>query len=256
MSMFDNEIAAVNAMRRNEKVLGSGLADSLADTGDAIESVTGVAVLGHLLRIPKMLSQAGTATVQENLEYLGDATEAAILRVEKALDDGKAKIAEILVRIESQEFRDAMASAVLQTLRTTQKEKLKRIALILANGIAKNDVNPETMDDMTRAAVELSSWDVQMLRDIGNLELDFLSWPPPQQGALFSIWQEYWNTFNERYPGRTSQSAGGALSRLASFGFIYPAEGTSLALSPVSSLYRISEEGKRFVERIHNFFDE
>jgi hypothetical protein len=256
MSMFDNEIAAVNAMRRNEKVLGSGLADTLANSGDAIESATGVAAVGRLLRIPKMLSQAGTATIQENLDYLGDATEAAILRVERALDDSQAKIADISLRIESQEFRDAMASAALQTLRSTQKEKLKRIALILANGIAKNDVKPETIDDMTRAAVELSSWDVQMLRDIYKLEQDFLGWTPPQQGVLFRIWQEYWNTFNDRYSGRTLQSAGGALSRLASFGFIYPAEGTSLARSPVSSLYRISEEGKRFVERIHNFFDE
>lgn len=189
--MFDNEIAAVNTMRRNEKVLGSGLADSLADIGDAIESATGVAAVGRLLGIPKMLSQAGTATVQENLEYLGDATEAAILRIEIELDDSQAKITEILLRIESQEFRDAMASAALQTLRTTQKEKLKRIALILANGIAENDVKPETIDDMTRAAVELSSWDVQMLRDIGKLERDFLRWMPQQQGALFSTWQEY-----------------------------------------------------------------
>jgi hypothetical protein len=253
--MFDNEIAAVNAMRRNEKMLGSGLADTLADSGDAIESATGIAALGLVLRIPKMLSQAGAATVQENLDYLGDATEAAIMRVEKALDDNQANTTEISLRIESQEFRDAMASAVLQTVRTTQKEKLKRIALILANGIAENDVKPETIDDMTRAAVELSGWDVQILRDIDKLEQDFLKWPP-RQGALFSIWQEYWNTFNERYSGRTSQSAGGALSRLASFGFIYPAQGTSLALSPVSSLYRISEEGKRFIKRIHDFFDE
>ncbi|HEY2362097.1 MAG TPA: hypothetical protein VGK36_13335 [Candidatus Angelobacter sp.] len=256
MSMFDNEIAAVNAMRKNEKMLGPGFADTLADSGDAIESATGIAALGHVLRIPKILTQAGAATVQENLEYLGDATEAAIMRVEKALDDNQSKIAEMSLRIESQEFRDAMASAFLQTVRTTQKEKLKRIALILANGIAENDVTPETIDDMTRAAVELSSWDVQILGDIDKLELDFLQWTPPQQGALFSIWQEYWNTFNERYPGRTTQSAGGALSRLASFGFIYPAQGTSLALSPVSSLYRISEEGKRFVKRIHDFFDE
>jgi hypothetical protein len=101
MSMFDNEIAAVNAMPRNEKMLSSGLADTLADSGDAIESATGIAALGRVLRFPKMLSQAGTATVQENLEYLGDATEAAIMRVEKALDDNQAKIAEISLRIET-----------------------------------------------------------------------------------------------------------------------------------------------------------
>jgi hypothetical protein len=192
MSMFDNEIAAVNAMRRNEKVLGSGLADTLADSGDAIESATGVAALGRLLKIPKMFSQAGTATVQENLEYLGDATEAAILRVEKGLDDSQTEIAKILLRIESQEFREAMASAALQTLRTTQKEKLKRIALILANGIAENDVKPETMDDMTRAAVELSNWDVQMLRDIDKLELVSADLKGSQSGRFWMSQKTGW----------------------------------------------------------------
>ena len=108
---------------------------------------------------------------------------------------------------------------------------------------------------MARAAVELSSWDIKILCDTKELENALLS-SGRQQGVLFMLWQEYWTNFITRYSGRTPESATGALGRLASFGFIYPAEGTALVHSPVSSLYRVTAEGKRFLTRIHNFIDE
>jgi hypothetical protein len=121
----------------------------------------------------------------------------------------------------------------------------------LANSVEANSLDPDTIDDLARAAVELNDWDIQLLNDVRECEVTFTD----AAGYLFMWWQEYWRTFPAKYPKRTHRAAAGSLGRLQSFGFIYGAEGTSLAASPVSVLYRLSEDGERFLRRIEAIRD-
>jgi hypothetical protein len=123
--------------------------------------------------------------------------------------------------------------------------------LILANSVEADNLDPDTIDDLARAAVELTDWDIQLLNDVRECEATFTD----ASGYLFMWWQEYWRTFPTKYPKRTHRAAAGSLGRLQSFGFIYGAEGTSLAASPVSVLYRLSEDGERFLKRIEALRD-
>jgi hypothetical protein len=85
-------------------------------------------------------------------------------RVERVLLEHGTSIDEIKSRLNSQEFKDDMASASLQALRTTQGDRLKRLALILANGVKEADLETENTDDMMRAAVELRDSDILILQ--------------------------------------------------------------------------------------------
>jgi hypothetical protein len=212
---------------------------------------TGLAIAGSVvagLGIVDWFRKLGTAKVNDNLEALGQATEESLNRVERVLLEQGTSVDEIKARIESQEFKDAMASASLQALRTTQKDRLKRIALILANGVKEDDLDPERLDDMMRAAVELTSWDIRLLDDLyeakasGSVQETF--------DGLFSFWQAYWVRFADRNPGRFPRSTRGSFGRLASLGLLSPDHPTALHGNPVSSLYWITNDGIRFHERL------
>jgi hypothetical protein len=181
MALAGNEIAAANQRRRDEElsksrvggVLESGVAlaapavvlgTSLIATGAAGIAIAGSVVAGF--GIAEWFRKLGSSKVNENLETLGQATEEALNRVESVLNERGAAIDEFKRRIESDEFRNAMASASLQALRTTQKERLKRLALILACGVKDNYLESESLDDMMRAAAELSERDISLLKEL------------------------------------------------------------------------------------------
>jgi hypothetical protein len=184
MGFPQNEVAADNERRRVEEASKSPVggvlenAVSLARPALAAASAviatgaaagTGLAVAGSVvagLGIVDWFRKLGHAKVNENLESLGQATEDALNRVELILLEHGTSIDEIRSRLNSQEFKDGMVSASLQALRTTQEERLKRLARILANGVRENDLVPESLDDMMRAAVDLKESDVLVLKVI------------------------------------------------------------------------------------------
>lgn len=184
MGFPENEVAADNQQRRVEEVsrppVGGVVEDAisiarsalafgaaLAATGNT--SATALAVAGGVVGgfgIVDLFRKLGNSKVNENLDALGQATEDALKRVENTLREHGTGIDEIKTRLDSKEFKDGMASASLQALRTTQEDRLRRMALILANGVKRNDLAPENLDDMMRAAVELKEADLILL---GNL---------------------------------------------------------------------------------------
>jgi hypothetical protein len=236
MGMYDDEVTADNTMRKFE-----GLSRSAGDF--ALGLLGDVLGVGFLAR----LKELGYSTVEENIDFLGNAVQAELARIWKKLNETAKSVEEFPRMLASPEFEAALRSMILQTQRTTQKEKLSRMARLLANGIAAADLEPEGFDDMARAAVELKSSDIQILHDVLQIDNQLAA------GAdLFGSWHQYWNDFGSRYKNRTIGSTLSAFGRLESFGFVYGAQGTSLANNPFSALYRITDDGKRFLERIHD----
>lgn len=211
MGFPDNEVAADNERRRMEKVSKSpvgavveevislarptlAVVSALAVSGSS--SATELTIAGGVvggLGIVDWFRKLGSSKVNENLESLGQATEDALKRVEDTLLKQGKSIDEIKARIESQEFKDGMASASLQALRTTQQQRLTRLALILANGVKEGDLETESLDDMMRAAVELSDSDVNVLERIvqaqGTRKPSYESGPG---GTIINISRPVW----------------------------------------------------------------
>jgi DNA-binding transcriptional MerR regulator len=269
MSLPQNEVAADNARRRMEE-------DSKSPVGGVIENAaslarpalaaasavistgasagTGLAVAGGVvagLGIVDWFRKLGTAKVNENLESLGQATEDALNRVERVLLEHGTSIDEIKSRLGSQEFRDDMASASLQALRTAQGDRLKRLALILANGVKENDLEPEGMDDMMRAAVELKDTDIVLLGKIYDSQKSLLK----QRGLNPSNWfgqiQTYWNEFIDSGALDASKHLAyrSSFSRLESHGLIQKFREISTVGVGLEH-YALLEEGLKFYERL------
>jgi DNA-binding transcriptional MerR regulator len=184
VSLAQNEVAADNQRRRMEELpkspVGAVIEGAISLAGPALvvgsslvassaSGTTGLVAAGGVvggLGIVDWFRKLGTSKVNENLESLGQATEDALKRVENSLLEHGTSIEEIKARIDSQGFRDGMASAALQALRTTQKDRLKRMAFILANGVNDGKLVSESLDDMMRAAAELKDGDIAILENL------------------------------------------------------------------------------------------
>jgi hypothetical protein len=252
MGMFDDEISADSQMREYESLTRSPAASILSSDGaDLIIKIAKLhpGFIGALAKTQEVVNnffKMGAASPSENLKHLAAAAQQQIARAEAKLALLEVDLKEVDRRTSGPELRKGIAAATLQSLRTTQETRFKTMALLLGNGVVADDLESENLDHMIRAAAELKDFDVLLLRDI----FEGTSSLPPMSNNLFMFWQEYWETFGERYPGKLAASIRGAFGRLESFGFIYGAQATSLAASPVSVLHVITEEGKLFHQRI------
>lgn len=271
MGLTGNEVSAVNEQRRNEELsespVGRMLESGSALAGAGVALGTSLVAGNHVdlamagsvvagMRIVGWFRKLGTSKVNENLEALGQATEDALERVEEALLNHGVSIDEIKERLESQAFRDSMANASLQALRTTQKERLKRLALILANGVKEGDASTESTDDMMRAAVELTRKDIFLLEAIYVRQQQILSdaqkFPMQWYDNVRSDWQKWVveDVAEYRQGTRSFFELKASLSRLAAFGFIIAVPPIGTSNSPGADPYAILLEGKEFYERL------
>jgi hypothetical protein len=239
-------IENVISVARPALAVGSALVASASAT------TTGLVVAGGIvggLGIVDWFRKLGSSKVSENLEALGQATEDALNRLENTLREHGTDVDKIKTRIESDEFKNGMASAVLQALRTTQENRLTRMALILANGVKENDLEPESLDDMMRAAVELKETDIVLLGEIYHSQVQIL-----KNGGLSSEWsQQVANQWNNDFASSEQRHLDirSSLSRLESVGLI----GTIRTnVSPDGSFahqaFGLLLEGKKFYERL------
>jgi hypothetical protein len=270
MVLPENEVAADNQRRRLEEISNSsvgGLVESVISVvrptvavGSAVVASggtvgAGLAVAGGIvggLGIVDWFRKLGSSKVYENLESLGQATEDALKRVENTLREHGTGIDEIKARIESSGFKEGMASAALQALRTTQGDRLKRLALILANGVKEDDLGPENLDDMMRAAVELTDWDVFVLGKMYESQKHLLlnrnqsfGWSE-QVGHIWTDWNRIFGLNDEQHLKVRS-----ALSRLQSVGLVAEAQTNFVKDGSLArQAFGLLPEGKKFYERL------
>jgi len=270
MAITGNEVQAANQIRRDEElskspvgsVIESGLpvAGAAVSLGTALVSggSTGLIVAGSIVAasgIVDWLRKLGTSKVSENLEALGQATEDALNRLESALRTQGTTIDEIRLRLESKELKDAMASASLQALRTTQKDRLVRLSLVLANGLKENDLKPESTDDMMRAAVELKDTDILMLGKLYPLYKPLLDrmerarpGRPESVPNLHNEIQNIWHDFGRSLNPAEQLEYRGSFARLQSHGMI---QQVTFSNSEVGrEPYLLLKEGAKFYERL------
>jgi hypothetical protein len=270
MGLTGSEVSAVNQQRHNEELsrapVGGVLESATTLTGAAVTLGTSLVAGGSAalvmagsvvagMGIVDWFRKLGTSKVDENLEALGQATEDALNRVENFLKEHGTAIGEIKRRLDSDEFRNAMAGASLQALRATQKERLKRLALILANGVKENDLAPESTDDMMRAAIELKDADILMLGRLYPLWKPLLDrmertkrGRPALMPNLHSEIQNIWHNFGRSLNPAEQLEYRSFFARLQSHGMI---QQVTFSNSEVGQEpYLLLEEGAKFYERL------
>ncbi|MGA2831721.1 MAG: hypothetical protein ABSE55_01495 [Terracidiphilus sp.] len=65
-------------------------------------------------------------------------------------------------------FAEAISALALRAMHTSVKDRLKRLARIVVNGVKEDDLEPESLDDMMRAATELKDRDISVLKALSE----------------------------------------------------------------------------------------
>lgn len=222
-------------------VVGDLLA--LNGAGGPLAAVGGISNL--LLRIRKL---AG-ASYASNLIY-------AVTAVRNDLADLYAKHSELRERIKSlpsdPRFAEAVSSLALQAMHTSIRARLSRLARIIVNGVKENDLEPESLDDMMRAAASLTEWDFEVLGRMCSSQKSLVSsrrmsfeWSE-QVGHIWTNWNNVFGIGEDQH-----LRLRGALSRLQSLGLIAEVQTNFVKDGSLArQAYGLLPEGERLYERL------
>jgi hypothetical protein len=154
-------------------------------------------------------------------------------------------------------FAEAISALALRAMQTSVKDRLKRLACIVVNGVKENDLDPESIDDMMRAAVELTEHDIGVLKSIYEMQRHLFSPREMQKeyrwrvDAIRSLWEEWWkNQAFSSYQGINGLAFNSSCARLQSAGLIASIGTKSFLAGPTMHDYELLPEGKRFHERL------
>ncbi len=256
MGQFDLETDAVLKQLDFEelsKIPGGEFAEIIGDllaligTGGLVAVTSGTAKL--LLKIRRL---AG-ASYASNLTF-------AITAVRNDLKDLYREHAELRARIDSlrsdPKFAEAIAALALRAMHTSVKSRLNRLAWIVVNGVKENDLEAESLDDMLRAAVELTDHDLKILGLIYEMQIDMFSpsslrWDyATRVNNIRSAWTEWWNENRSKYQGTKGMAFNSSCIRLQATGLIASIGPQSVPLGFSINDYELLTEGRRFYERL------
>ncbi|MGA2571508.1 MAG: hypothetical protein ABSF23_13395 [Terracidiphilus sp.] len=142
-------------------------------------------------------------------------------------------------------FAEAISALALRAMHTSVKDRLKRLARIVVNGVKEDDLEPESLDDMMRAAVELKALDLQLLGDIYRA-LPNIS----HELQLYMFWENYWKEAPAKYAGKSIGSIASGFERLESHGLIFRLRRNAPDGSPTGNIHQITDDGKKFYQRL------
>jgi hypothetical protein len=171
MPGIDDPIEAVKRQYRDQP---DPILDLILDVAGKVDFFAGV-----VSAIRKHFSKQAAS---ERLAALLSAMECTIRRQE-------ARVQQVSAKLESPEFVEALCTAVIQTLRTSDVEKIQRFASVLGNFAISSDLDWDRAAAFVRDVSEISKDDIIVLtilyRVFGNMMTssheDYRRDPFPQQ---------------------------------------------------------------------------
>lgn len=201
--------------------------------------------------------KSGQTPVETLVVQLESAAYEEIRRIWEHLKGQEEKQKEFAERLKSQEAQAAYISAIFHGLRTSDSQKQSRLAIVTVNSVYESDTNPETIDQLMRSAVELKDADLNLLKEMYEMQEPFMRtdhWLNKQISERWNIlsgyWRKYWEQNQAKYRGIEGQRLMGSFARLESLGLIAPGPNRSSAFSPVAQCYLLLPDGMKFYERI------
>jgi hypothetical protein len=153
-------------------------------------------------------------------------------------------------------FAEAISALALRAMHTSVRDRLKRLARIVVNGVKEDDLEVEGLDDMMRAAVELTERDISELGMFISRQSAILAQAEEAPMQWYDNIRRHWQSW--AIENGTAFRAGklsyfdlnSSRSKLASFSFIITIPPAGTTNSPDVFPYALLPEGKKFYERL------
>jgi hypothetical protein len=251
MGQFDSGGAAALNRIESESLSASPAGRVLSrflGIGSRILEVAGLHGVADLADLIQDLKNLAGEKDEANLVYFGKALVEDIHRLYELSIETRKLVDE---HLKSPSFDEVLASATLHITRTNVEERIERVALLIANGIKSRDLESERLDDMMRAAVELTEWDVFVLGKMCDSQKSFMvtryssaEWSE-QIGSLWQNWTRIFSVGEDQHLKLRS-----ALSRLQSVGFVTEAQTHFVKDGSLATqAFGLLPDGLKFFER-------
>lgn len=251
MGQFDSETdAALTQLNFEElsQIPGGEFVEIIGDLLALIGSGGLWAIAGGTSSILVKIRKLAGASYASNLVYAITAVRNDL----KTLSESHAELSERIASLRSDpNFAQAIAALALHAMQTSVRNRLNRMARIIVNGVKENDLEPEDLDDMMRAAVELKDADVVLLGKIYESQNSMLAWTNLNSqnwhGNIQGIWRKFVDSGNLAQQDHLKYRS--SFARLESLGLIQRVENAGM-YGVGWDLYALLMEGKKFHERL------
>jgi hypothetical protein len=113
------------------------------------------------------LAEAGRADDCHKTKVLIDTLVCEVQRLNREVESLRNKLSPLNFKIHTETASRLLLDALRKAMLTRAIERVKRIAVILANGITNPDpINEDVIEEMMQVATELSDEDVAYLREL------------------------------------------------------------------------------------------
>jgi hypothetical protein len=255
MGQFDfPSAAALDRLKKDEAPVSPGtrLSASIARIGGTLVEAIGFKGASAAGDLYAQLTDVAPDKDSANLLYFAEWVVWDIRKLYEISDEIRKLVEE---RIRTESAGQVLANATLYVPRTNIETRLQRLAHIFANGLRCGELEPESTDDMMRAAVELKEADVALLSKIYESQISLLNQqlrvpgqsPDGWHGNIQSVWRDFVN-----HGGLNPQehlSYRSSFSRLESLGLIQYLNSAG-TYGVGRDIYALLAEGKRFCERV------
>ena len=166
MSQFDLETDAALAQINFEELATTPGGEFAEIIGDLLKLVGGggpLGVAGGIFNLLLKVRKLAGASYGSNLIYTITAVRNDLATLYERYGDLRERIDSLRT---DPKFAEAISALALQAMHTSVKDRLKRLARIVVNGVKEGDLEPESLDDMMRAATELSEPDIRLLKEL------------------------------------------------------------------------------------------
>lgn len=221
MGQFDGELDAVLAQLKSEGLSfepGSEFSEMIGDLISLLGTKGPLPTLGLSISFIQKIRKLAGASYTSNLIYVADAVRDELKRLYQQNDALRG-------RIESLEnnprFAEAMSALALQAMRTSVRERLKRLARIIVNGVKYDDLGSESLDDMLRAATELTDRDIIVLKTVNEQQHKVTNYRLDSADGTINFPREVWQVLEqEKFITPSNQmEVRSSLARLQAVGF-------------------------------------
>ena len=198
MGQFDRETdAALNEL--NWEAISETPGGEFAEViGDLVALTATSGPLGIVGMIPGLLlkiRRLAGASYASNLVY-------AITAVRNDLETLYERHEDLRARIESLgtdgRFAEAISGLALRAMHTSVKDRLKRLARIVVNGVKEDELDPEGLDDMLRAATQLTNGDISVLKSVAEAQSKATIFSLSTGDGTINLPREVWQSLELR----------------------------------------------------------
>ena len=221
MGQFDGELDAALAQLKFEGLSAEPGGEFFEIIGDIISFLGTkgpLPALGRSISFVQKIRKLAGASYTSNLIYVAEAVRDELKRLYEQNDDLRDRIRSLE---NNPGFAEAISALALQAMRTSVRNRLKRLARIIVNGVKYDDLAPESLDDMLRAATELTDRDIIVLRTINEQQHKVTIYRLDSVDGTVNFPREVWQVLEQEKfitPGNQMELRS-SLARLQAVGF-------------------------------------